>query len=130
MQVEGERLLLVATHKRAAALNEISRLKTAGEIFYLTSSTDINFYVPVNFFLLWCGTMLICSFGQGGLGADPDRDTSVRGTVSLCSLSLGLKKVHIFFINNCRNWIFTVPYRIKEAKKGFMFFCLYLIARL
>jgi hypothetical protein len=31
MQVEGERLLLVATHKRAAALNEISRLKTAGE---------------------------------------------------------------------------------------------------
>jgi hypothetical protein len=32
-QVEGERLLLVATHKRAAALNEISRLKTAGEKF-------------------------------------------------------------------------------------------------
>jgi hypothetical protein len=33
IQVEGERLLLVATHKRAAALNEISRLKTAGEKF-------------------------------------------------------------------------------------------------
>jgi hypothetical protein len=38
------------------------------------------------------------SFGPGGLGADPDRDTSVRGTVSLCSLSLGLKKVHILVL--------------------------------
>jgi hypothetical protein len=57
--------------------------------------------------------MLIFSFGPGGLGADPDRDTSVRGTVSLCSLSLGLKKVHIFNINSCRNCIFTVPYRFK-----------------
>ena len=28
--MEGERLLLVATHKRVAALNEISRLKTEG----------------------------------------------------------------------------------------------------
>jgi hypothetical protein len=52
MQVEGERLLLVATHKRAAALNEISRLKTAGENFYLTSS--INFYVPTYFLLFGC----------------------------------------------------------------------------
>jgi hypothetical protein len=56
MQVEGERLLLVATHKRAAALNEISRLKTAGEQFYPTSS--IKFYVPTLFFLLFCGTIL------------------------------------------------------------------------
>ena len=31
-QVEGERLLLVATHKRTAALNEISKLKTEGRI--------------------------------------------------------------------------------------------------
>jgi hypothetical protein len=30
--VEGERLLLVATHKRIAALNEISRLKTEGKV--------------------------------------------------------------------------------------------------
>jgi hypothetical protein len=57
------------------------------------------------FYLLWC-TVLIFSFGPGGLGADPDRDTSVRGTVSLCSLSLGLKKVHILFL-------------IKKAKKAF-----------
>jgi len=56
-QVEGERLLLVATHKRAAALNEIQRLKT-----------------------------------EGGLGADPRLDNSVRGTVSLCGVTLGLKK--------------------------------------
>ncbi len=89
-QVEGERLLLVATHKRAAALNEISRLKTAGEKFL----SNICMYQHI-FFFLWC-TVLRFSFGPGGLGADPDRDTSVRGTVSLCSLSLGLKKVHIF----------------------------------
>ena len=57
-QVEGERLLLVATHKRQAAVNEIQRLKT-----------------------------------EGGLGADPAKDTSVRGTVSLCGITLGLKKV-------------------------------------
>jgi len=56
-QVEGERLLLVATHKRAAALNEIQRLKT-----------------------------------EGGIGADPRQDHSVRGTVSLCGVTLGLKK--------------------------------------
>ena len=43
IQVEGERLLLEATHKHNAALKEISRLKT-----------------------------------EGGLGADPDADTSVR----------------------------------------------------
>ena len=42
-KVEGERLLLEATHKHNAALKEISRLKT-----------------------------------EGGLGADPDTDTSVR----------------------------------------------------
>jgi hypothetical protein len=37
--VEGERLLLVATHKRVAALNEISRLKTEGaHIFYVRFS--------------------------------------------------------------------------------------------
>ena len=30
-KVEGERLLLVATHKRTAALNEISKLKTEGK---------------------------------------------------------------------------------------------------
>ena len=56
-QVEGEKLLLVATHKRAAAVNEVQRLKT-----------------------------------EGGLGADPSRDNSVRGTVSLCGIRLGLKK--------------------------------------
>ena len=56
-QVEGEKLLLVATHKRAAAVNEVQRLKT-----------------------------------EGGLGADPARDNSVRGTVSLCGIRLGLKK--------------------------------------
>eukprot|EP00092_Neocalanus_flemingeri_P040288 GFUD01043883.1.p1 GENE.GFUD01043883.1~~GFUD01043883.1.p1 ORF type:complete len:1410 (-),score=481.54 GFUD01043883.1:150-4379(-) len=56
-QVEGERLLLVATHKRAAALNEIQRLKT-----------------------------------EGGIGADPRQDHSVRGTVSLCGVTLGLKR--------------------------------------
>lgn len=56
-QVEGERLLLVATHKRQAAVNEIQRLKT-----------------------------------EGGLGADPAKDNSVRGTVSLCGITLGLKK--------------------------------------
>ena len=56
-QVEGEKLLLVATHKRAAAVNEIQRLKT-----------------------------------EGGLGADPARDNSVRGTVSVCGITLGLKK--------------------------------------
>merc|ERR1719322_852774 len=56
-QVEGERLLLVATHKRQAASTEIQRLKT-----------------------------------EGGLGADPARDNSVRGTVSLCGITLGLKK--------------------------------------
>jgi len=56
-QVEGERLLLVATHKRAGALNEIQRLKT-----------------------------------EGGIGADPRQDHSVRGTVSLCGVSLGLKR--------------------------------------
>jgi len=56
-QVEGERLLLVATHKRAGALNEIQRLKT-----------------------------------EGGIGADPRQDHSVRGTVSLCGVTLGLKR--------------------------------------
>ena len=56
-QVEGEKLLLVASHKRAAAVNEVQRLKT-----------------------------------EGGLGADPARDNSVRGTVSLCGITLGLKK--------------------------------------
>jgi actin-binding protein anillin len=59
-QVEGERLLLEATHKHNAALKEISRLKT-----------------------------------EGGLGADPDRDTSVRGTVCINSISLKLKKEFI-----------------------------------
>ena len=57
LQVEGERLLLVATHKRQAAVNEMQRLKT-----------------------------------EGGLGADPDKDNSVRGTVSLCGITLGLKR--------------------------------------
>jgi hypothetical protein len=117
-QVEGERLLLVATHKRAAALNEISRLKTAGENFYPTSS--INFYLPTIFFLWY--TVLIFSFGPGGLGADPDRDTSVRGTVSLCSLSLGLKKVHIFYINNCRNY-YILQYRIGLSRRKKAFCC-------
>jgi len=56
-QVEGERLLLVASHKRAGALNEIQRLKT-----------------------------------EGGIGADPRQDHSVRGTVSLCGVTLGLKR--------------------------------------
>ena len=56
-QVEGERLLLVASHKRAAALSEVDRLKT-----------------------------------EGGLGAEPGADTSVRGTVSLCGVTLGLKR--------------------------------------
>ena len=55
-QVEGERLLLVATHKRQTATSEIQRLKT-----------------------------------EGGLGRDPNRDNSVRGTVSLCGINLGLK---------------------------------------
>ena len=32
MQVEGERLLLEASHKRAAALTEIQALKTEGGI--------------------------------------------------------------------------------------------------
>ena len=50
-------MLLVATHKRQAAVNEIQRLKT-----------------------------------EGGLGADPAKDNSVRGTVSLCGINLGLKK--------------------------------------
>jgi len=59
-QVEGERLLLEATHKHNAALKEISRLKT-----------------------------------EGGLGADPDADTSVRGTVCINSISLKLKKEFI-----------------------------------
>jgi len=56
--------LLVATHKRTAALNEISRLKT-----------------------------------EAGLGADPDADNSVRGTVSINSISLELKKD---FVNQLR----------------------------
>ena len=58
-QVEGERLLLVASHKRAAALTEIQQLKT-----------------------------------EGGLGADPRQEGrgSVRGTVSLSGITLGLKK--------------------------------------
>ena len=34
---------------------------------------------------------LIC---VGGLGVQEDEDTSVRGTVSLNSISLGLKKVN------------------------------------
>eukprot|EP00088_Acartia_fossae_P057216 TRINITY_DN6673_c0_g1_i1.p1 TRINITY_DN6673_c0_g1~~TRINITY_DN6673_c0_g1_i1.p1 ORF type:complete len:863 (-),score=259.31 TRINITY_DN6673_c0_g1_i1:875-3226(-) len=59
-QVEGERLLLEATHKHNAALKEISRLKT-----------------------------------EGGLGADPENDTSVRGTVCINSISLKLKKEFI-----------------------------------
>jgi len=57
-QVEGERLLLEASHKRAAALTEIQALKT-----------------------------------EGGIGADPRIEaSSVRGTVSLCGITLGLKK--------------------------------------
>ena len=64
-QVEGERLLLVATHKRQTATTEIQRLKT-----------------------------------EGGLGRDPNRDNSVRGTVSLCGINLGLKSE---FVNLVRS---------------------------
>ena len=57
-QVEAERLLLEASHKRAAALTEIQKLKT-----------------------------------EGGLGADPRQEAStVRGTVSLCGITLRLKQ--------------------------------------
>ncbi len=86
--------------------------------FYPTSS--INFYVATNFFVLWC-TILIFCFGPGGLGADPDRDTSVRGTVSLCSLSLGLKKVHILALVTVA--IVFLQYRIglNRGKKAFCF---------
>jgi actin-binding protein anillin len=57
-QVEGERLLLVASHKRAAALTQIQQLKT-----------------------------------EGGLGVDPRQEPgAVRGTVSLCGITLGLKR--------------------------------------
>ena len=64
-QVEGERLLLVATHKRQTATTEIQRLKT-----------------------------------EGGLGRDPNKDNSVRGTVSLCGINLGLKSE---FVNLVRS---------------------------
>ena len=57
-QVEAERLLLEASHKRAAALNEIQKLKT-----------------------------------EGGLRADSRQEAStVRGTVSLCGITLRLKQ--------------------------------------
>ena len=40
---------------------------------------------------------MICA---GGLGVQDDEDTSVRGTVSLNSISLGLKKVNIGYENH------------------------------
>ncbi|XP_068985693.1 anillin-like isoform X1 [Bombus flavifrons] len=41
-QVEGERLLLVATHRRQAALNEVQRLKVEGTLKPVTSTPEIQ----------------------------------------------------------------------------------------